>query len=208
MEDDIPPELASIAFDDVPPPPDEIAELCAACFRYVTSAVGIAPDFKLETLPLVEHYLAGAREALRDRPEAEDLVARAVGAYFGEVVRRYVRAFWRLPTPDAHDWELCGAEAFLAFNPVGVAWDALYVSSEHGGPSSELRLAREDRDPVDARLGALAVTEEEYFRLGTRLEIVQIAADELRRQMEAGGQADVLFDETDYGEGLVPIGQA
>ncbi len=185
---------------DLPPPPPEIAELVTAAFQYVTSAVGVPPDFTLETLPLVDHYLAQARAGLRERPSLEPLVTRALGAYFGEVVRRYVRSFWWLPSADAGEWRLCGSEVFLAFNPLGVVAEALARSAEHDGPSAELRLDPSEREAVQARLASTSpVSEEEYWLLSTRLEMLQIVADQLRTEQHAAGTADVSFDATDYG---------
>lgn len=199
-------------YASLPPPPEEIAELCAACFRFVTDAVGVAPDFTLETLPLVDHYLSTARTAIAERPEVGPLIVRAVGAYFGEVVRCYVPSFWRLPSPDAHEWRLCGRHVFLSFSPIGAAEDALHGGTAHDGPDSQLRLAPEDRSSVAQRLENLPpVSAEEYHLLATRLEVIQIAVEELRAQMEVGGQNDTVFDPEDYDDDLRPlrpIGQA
>lgn len=184
-------------------PPPEIAELSAACREYVERATGLSPDYTPETLPLVDHYIDLARDDIRGRPELLPLVARAIGAYFGEVVRRQVPGFWRIPSADAHEWRLCARPVFLWLNPVGVAYDALHQSTEHDGPSSRLELAPEERDAVDRRIAELPdVREEEYFLLSTRLEVIEIAADALKAQMLEGGNADVEFDESDYAEEL------
>lgn len=182
-------------------PPPVIAELAGACLEYVKRATSVAPDYTPETLPLVDHYLDLVRESMDDRPELLPLVARAVGAYFGEVVRTQLPAFWIIPSADAHEWRLCARPVFLSLNPVGVAYDALHRSSEHDGPSSQLGLAREEREVVDRRIAELPpVREEEYFLLSTRLEVIEIAADALRGQMLEGGSAGVQFDESDYSE--------
>src|SRR5687768_13502479 len=46
------------------PPPAVIAELSAACVRFVQAAVGVSLDFRPETLPLLDHYLASRRSEL------------------------------------------------------------------------------------------------------------------------------------------------
>ena len=104
-------------FEEAPP---EIAELAEACRVYVSRALEVELDFTLETLPVLDHYIAKARENLAERPQLVELVTRSAGAYFGEVVRRAFPSFWRLPSGDSHDWQVCFEEVFLAFNPVAV----------------------------------------------------------------------------------------
>ena len=184
----------------VPDGPDaEIVELSAACRQYVGSAFGIELDFSPETLPLLDHYVKGARADVAGRPQLLPLMARVVGAYFGEVARRHLGLFWYLPSADAHTWQVCGRSAFLSISPIGVAYDALTASGDHSGPSSQLRLSPEERDFVQRRLDSLPeVSDEEYYLLSTRLEILEIAADALRAQMQAAGCGDVEFDLRDY----------
>jgi len=177
----------------------EIAELSAACRQYVRSSLGIDLDFAPETLPLLDHYVTGTRADIAERPQLRPLMARVIGAYFGEVARRHLGLFWYLPSGDAHTWQVCGRTAFLSINPVGVAYDALSATGEHEGPSSQLRLSPEERELVQRRLENLpAVSEEEYFLLSTRLEILEIATDALRAQMQSTGGGDVEFDIRDY----------
>src|ERR1044071_4902274 len=80
---------------ELEPAPGTIGELADACVRFVQAAVGVPLDFRPETLPLLDHYLATRREELlaarAANPEAMGLVARAAAAYFGEVVRRHFR---------------------------------------------------------------------------------------------------------------------
>jgi hypothetical protein len=181
--------------------PDEIEELAESCRQYVLHSTGIELDYTPETLSVLDHYLAGARQSITERPELEPLIARSVGAYFGELVRRKQPSFWSLPTADAHDWRLCAREVFLAFNPIGVAYDALADGVEHDGPSSELRTAPEDRDVVAQRLEELPeVVESEYYLLSTRLEVIEAAALALRLDMQKSGVDDVRFEESDYDE--------
>ena len=59
---------------------------------------------------------------------------------------------------------------FLAFNPIAAVWDALWQSTEHAGPSSELMMDREDKEPLEARLAALPpLSESEYWMLAARI---------------------------------------
>jgi hypothetical protein len=180
-------------------PPDEIGELAESCRQYVLHSTGIELDYTQDTLSVLDHYLAGARESIAERPDLEPLIARSAGAYFGELVRRTLPSFWSLPTADIHDWRLCAKRVFLAFNPIGVAYDALADGVDHDGPSSELRVAPEEREVVAQRLEELPeVPESEYYLLSTRLEVIEAAAMALRLEMQKGGVDDVSFEESDY----------
>ncbi len=190
-------------------PPPEIAELAEAARQYVLTAVGPELDYSPETLPLLDHYLRGAGENVRERPELAELLARSVGAYFGEVVRLALPSFWRLPSSDARDWQVCLEQVFLAFNPTAFAWDALFESADHDGPSSELVLDREDREALEQRLAALPpVSESEYWLLSTRFEVIEMAADQARLGLARAGLSRVEYGPADYEPAVVPIGQA
>jgi hypothetical protein len=181
------------------PPDAEIGELALVCRRYVKRAIGVELDFSPETLPVLDYYVDQARRDARERPDLLGLMARVVGAYFGEVARRQFDLFWRMPSADAHTWQLCGHSVFLAISPIGVAYDALSASTEHAGPSSELRLAPDERELVEQRLASLPeVTEREYFLLATRLEVIETTVEALRAQMLQAGGGDIEFDLRDY----------
>jgi len=193
--------------DRVGPPPAEVAELVVMCLDYVRRAVGVDLDFTPDTLPLLDHYLALARPNAKERPELFPLLARTLGAYFGEVVRLSLGGFWRLPSPNVHDWAVCARPVFLWINPVGVAYDALSQTKEHDGPRSQLQLPVEDRDAVERRLSLLpAVDDEEFVTFCTRFEVIEIAAAVLHSRMQAGGYADVEFELADYEAELNPLG--
>lgn len=179
--------------------PEQVLELARACEEYVERALGFRLDYSVETLPVLDQYAEGVRESVEDRPDLLPLLSHAVGAYFGEVVRRKFGGFWRLPSSNVVDWQVCLTHVFLWFNPIGVACDGIVGHAEHGGPGSQLKVAAEDRDLVKNRLGQLAdVTEDEYYMLSTRAEVVEIVVDELTRHMEASGYAESTFDESDY----------
>jgi len=166
-------------------------------------------DYTPETLSLVDYYMERARENVTERPELLEVVTRSVGAYFGEVVRRTFHGFWRLPSGDAHDWQVCMQEVYLAINPIGVAWDAVRASAEHEGPSSELVLDRDEVETVERRLAALPeVPEDQYWLLTTRIEVIEVAVEHLRVEMERGGIADVSFEPGDYDIAPRALGQA
>ncbi len=199
LEDESPP-----GFEGVPAP---IVELCQACVEYVKRSVGIELDYEPETLSLVDHYAREVRSTLAGRPEVLPLVGQAIGAYFGEVARRALNGFWRLPSQNYQDWQLCGAAAFVALNPIGVGFDAVVGGDVHDGPRSVLRVALEDRDAVSARLAGLPpVDEDEYFSLCTRLEVLEIVMDALRGEAIRRGYDEVEYSAEDYDAELRPLG--
>lgn len=183
--------------DDLPPL--EIAELAEVCRDYVRRALEVELDYTLETLPLLDHYIARARQDIGTRPELLELLTRSAGAYFGEVLRRAFPSFWRLPSGDSFGWQLCFRDVFLALNPIAVVWDALWESEEHAGPSSELVLDQEDREVLAARLETLPpVSESEFWMLATRFEVVETAVEALRMAMHGAGVSSVSFEPADY----------
>lgn len=189
--------LPESPFSGVPTP---IVELCNGLVDFVERAVGIRPDYAMDTLSIVDHYAVQARSEVSQRPELVDLTAQGLGAYFGEVARRNLGAFWKVPSPNFHDWQICGETAYVAINPIGVGYDALFGSTEHSGPSSQLKLAPEDQEPVKQRLDALPpVRPEEYATLCTRLETLEIVMDCVRGEAGRRGYEDVTYSPHDYG---------
>ncbi len=186
----------------VSPAPAEIGELADACVRYVEQVVGVRLDYGAETLPLLDHYLEMRRPELKSRPEAMRLIVRAAGAYFGEVARRRIGAFWRTDDHDLLEWDLCAEPVYLSFNPFAVAYDAVHHGDE-AGPTSHFELDDEDREAVETRLLELpALPEEEFYLLSTRLEVLDIAVDTVKARMVSAGLGDVAFGPQDYPSGL------
>jgi hypothetical protein len=191
-----------VSTNDVAPAiPETVHELAVNCVQFVQAAVGMQLDFTHETLPILDHYARIARQEVATRPEAAPLLAQAMGAYFGQVVAAELTGFWRAVDADTNQWLLCLQPVFLALNPVGVGFDVLFCGTDHAGPSSELRLAQQDREMVELRIAALPETsEEDYFTFSTRFDVVQIATEVLRSEMIEGGQEDVTFEAQDYSD--------
>jgi hypothetical protein len=117
------------------------------------------------------------------------------------VVRAFIPGFWRVPSANIHDWELCSRVCFLRFNPIGVAYDALFGEKEHDGPRSMLRCAPEDREFLERRLATLPpVPADQYHLLTTRFEVIEVASEALRARLDEQGYEGSEFSEEDYAE--------
>jgi hypothetical protein len=187
---------------ELEPAPPLVAELAEACVRFVRAAVGVSLDFRPETLPVLDHYLATRREELlavrSANPEALGLVARAAAGYFGEVVRAHFRALWHLPSDDPGHWELRFESVYLSVNPLAVVYDAIAHGDEEG-PIAYLELEDEDREAVAARLQELPpAPDEEFFSLAMRLEVLEIAVDVIKSRLMAAGLGEIAFSSDDY----------
>jgi hypothetical protein len=179
--------------------PREILELAENCRSYVFQAIRVELDYEPETLPILDEYLNRAATTIDERPDAARLVASTAGAYFGEVVRRKLDGFWRKIGDTELDWQLCARHALVAMSPVGMIFETLARSPEHQGPSSELVLAPDDKQAAEARLAAIPpVSEEEFFLLSTRLEVIETVHEMLRDQMRSEGRETISFEPEDY----------
>jgi hypothetical protein len=145
------------------PAPAAAQELADSCVRFVERALGFKLDFTPETLPVLDQYVDQARAAAKQRPETIPLVAQAVGAYLGEVVRRKFMGFWRLE--DEHDPRSFRVElepVFLILRPIELATRALELpespaaqASKEAAPSDEDEAEQEDDEAtLDARTAA------------------------------------------------------
>jgi hypothetical protein len=181
----------------LPPPPPAVAELCAACMRFVASKYKVPLDGTPETLSLLDQYVRDAREAIQERPNTVDLVGPAVGAYLGEVMRQTFGAEW-WAEGEHEGWRLYFTRVYLAFNPIGMGREAVLMADEPGW-HAHLDVDPGDRDAVEERVAAMPdVDEEEYYLPTTRLEVVAAIVDMLRARAESSGTGDVTFTKDDY----------
>jgi hypothetical protein len=189
--------------------PDVIVDLADACVRYVERAIGVKLDYAAETLPIVDHYLEQGRSAARERRDTVSVLAQTLGAYFGEVVRRRYACWWRCDDVDPASWQIELEPVYLSFSPVQLVYDALTrggeareagEAGEAGDEVSHFEIQEEDREAVAARLNELPpVSENEYFALSTRLEVIDIVVEAIRaRRMGAGETADAMLTPDDY----------
>jgi hypothetical protein len=178
-------------------PPAEVAELAAACVRFIASRYKSPLDFMPDTLSLVDHWLRDARADVAARPEAAVIVQSAAGAYLGEVVRRQFGGRW-VAAGEPQEWRLCLSTVYCAFNPLGMAREALLLEPAEGW-HAHLELDPGERDAVEARLAALPeADDEEYYAPSTRFDILWIVVDALRANLRARGLDDVRFSPDDY----------
>jgi hypothetical protein len=198
------PALGSAPEPDPGPDPDataeappKVAELAAACVRFVAQRYGILLDFAPETLSLVDQWVRDARKELKERPELEALVTSAAGAYLGEVIRREFGAQW-FCDGDEDGWRLYLSSVYCAFNPIGMVREALQLGEAEGW-HAHFELDPGEREAIEARLAALPdVTDDEFYAPSTRFDVVNIVVDALREDMRGRGLGDVRFSSEDY----------
>jgi hypothetical protein len=186
-------------------PPLVIRELVAACVRFVATKYGFALDGKPETLGVLDQYVRDARSELAVKPEALDVLQSSIGAYLGEVFRARFGGEWFAdgsPDMDAErdhgSFRLGLTRVFLAFNPIGMAREALTLEPSEGF-HAHLAMDAEDREEVEARLAALGdVDEDEYYLPTTRFDVVELAYESIRARMVERGLGDVRFTAADY----------
>jgi hypothetical protein len=159
-------------------PPETIRTLAEGCARYVKQALGIELDGTPETLPILDHYLERARDdEARSRDEVLGLVATSAGAYLGEVIRRaQPHARWHVgDVAEPSTWRIELDHVFLAFNPVGMAREAILEHEEEGW-NAHLEVLPQDREVLSQSLERVgAVSDEDYWRLAVRWEVVEQA---------------------------------
>lgn len=176
--------MASVESEDLPGP---IADSAAACVRFVQDALQLALDFTPETLPILDHYVrtravigagqAGIGGAGQAGEEVRDLLTPALGAYFGEVVRRSFPGIrWHVPAADPEDFTAYRLEfdaIFLHFNPLGVAREVLEQDDIEGFGAS-FQVLDEARAAIESALeqgGAVAA--EDYYSFTIRFETLE-----------------------------------
>jgi hypothetical protein len=179
------------------PPPAMVADLAAACVRFVAARYGVTLDYDPDTLSFVDQWLRDARAELPRRPEAIELVQSAAGAYLGEVIRLAFGGQWIAEGPAA-SWKLCLSTVFCAFNPIGMAREALLLEQAEDW-HAHFSLDEGEREVIEARFEALPnVSSEDYYAPSTRFDMVEIMVHALRADMRSRGLSDVVFTPADY----------
>ena len=179
--------------------PEEIAALIEEILRDVIDAYDVAPDFCPETLPLVDQLV---RDQVAGLPQAErEHKLAAVGAYFGEVMRRHLDGRWVVVGP-AHAWRVELTSCFLYFRPVGMAAETLAGCEleAHDGSFGTLNELRDELAAVLEQAAPLA--EDEYYSLAGRADILELVADWLigRRLASDEDAAPARYTAEDYAQ--------
>lgn len=189
--------LAAMSIPFFAPAPSAVADLSDACCRFVEKAVGMAPDFSPETLPVVDHY---ARTLPPDASrEVLSLIVPATGAYFGEVVRRsYPGVHWHCPDEDYAAYRLQFERVYLTFNPLGVALEVL-TRKDAGDWHAHFDVQARDRPTVEESLQAVrGVREDDYYRFAVRYEAIDQIVHLLQALQEQRGEAPHALTAEDY----------
>lgn len=156
--------------------PPHVLELAQACVQYVQRATGFVLDFHEDTLPVLDHYL---RSVETHSESIRGLIAPSAGAYFGQVVRSVYPARWHTPGDDYALWRLEFEPCFLHFSPVAFAHEAMLGKELVEGPAS-FGVQRDDLPALRAVLDLLGgISEEDYFKLSTRFEVLSTVVDRL-----------------------------
>lgn len=184
---------------DGPDVPEAIRQHCLACIQYVHRATGVVLDFTPDTLPVLDHHLATAREATDD---VKQLVTLAAAAYFGEVVRRLYPARWHCPEDDTDAWRLEFERCFLHFSPVAFAREAIDARDAVEGGAG-FSVAADDLDVLRGALDVFGeVTAEDYYRLSTRIEVLGPLVDRLTARALTRGEDALAYTHEVYRHAL------
>lgn len=176
--------------------PQEVEDLVKLARLSVTKVIGVEPDLTPETLPLVDEYLRQATAGCSQ--EVRDLVVASVGVYFGEVVRRKLHGRWTLKGPLPEGWRVELLNCFLYLVPVGMAGEVMV-----GRQTDEYDGSFATQDDLNEGLEELLreaapISEEEYFSLAGRVDILQLAADWLVGRQLASGKPQRSYSAGDY----------
>lgn len=199
-QDDAPANDDAIVETQLTPAPQEIVALAEQCVREIEASVGIAPDYTLETLPLLDHHVTLAKQKLLLEPASpaklEELAA-PMGAYLGEVARRRRAMQWFCPPGDLRRWRLELTNVLLTWNPVGAVVEAL-LTADAPGWGATLRMHPDDRKVAESALEMMPeVAPEDYYAPSSRLEVQEIVADALFHHAREKNESKT-FDASDY----------
>jgi hypothetical protein len=181
--------------------PSIITELANSCVAYVERALGTRLDFTPETLPLLDHYVKSAAAEARQRPEASGLVARVIGAYLGEVMRRSYECWWHPVGDDVAGWQLRFAPVFLALSPFDMAAAALGIGVQDEALDAGFIIEEDEINDLGEHLARLPpVPEDEFFLPTTRFDVLEILVEQLKGRAVNQGLGEVAFDDDDYND--------
>jgi hypothetical protein len=163
--------------EELPEAPASIADAAKGCVRFVQESLQLTLDFTPDTLPFLDHYVRTHAGVGQAGEEVRDLLTPALGAYFGEVVRRALPGVrWHVPGYDALDYTGYRLEfetIFLHFNPLGIAREAL-EQTDVPGFGANFQVLDEARSELERALESTGVVSiEDYYTFSVRFETLE-----------------------------------
>ena len=161
---------------------NQVAEYAETCVKYVQISIGVALDFSVETLPILDHYLREARETQTSRPETAPLLATVAGCYLGELLAARHPLAWNTEADEPLDWKLTSPAGALEVFPIALCRIAL-EGADADGSFEAFMLEPKLREALSSRLEQLpAVGNDEFLALSTRVEVIDMAFDLLNQR--------------------------
>jgi hypothetical protein len=157
--------------------PDEVIRLAQEAHTYIQKALQFEVDGTHDTLPVVDHYL---NDTPRDQAEICDLVASAVGSYFGELLRDRFGGDWTLDGEDPARWRLKLTRCTLSFFPVAMAYQAVQQGQHEDRYDDGVYVDSEDREGLRQALDLSGpVPKEQYYTLCNRFDTLEYIVEML-----------------------------
>lgn len=165
--------------------PPRVGQLIESANRMVQNAFGMDADMSTASTSLLDQLLRGsvatkARDARRTDIDA-------IGCFFGEIARRHLSGRWVIDGDCPSNWRIELGPCFLHFKPVGMTGECVAAceSPEYDGAFGTLT---ETHVELETRLSeAPPLSENEYFTLGGRLEVLSLVVDWLvAKRLTAG----------------------
>lgn len=151
--------------------PAEVLRMADQARTYIQKALEFDVDGTHDTLPVVDHYL---NDVPKDEAALCDLVASAVGSYFGEIMRDRFGGNWVATAEDPAGWRLELTSCTLSFFPIAMAYQAIQRGKHEDRYDDGVYVEPEDREGLRQALEMAApVAEDVYYTLCNRFDTVE-----------------------------------
>jgi hypothetical protein len=165
----------SKAASNAPAAPAEVLRLAQQARSFIQTALQFEVDGTHNTLPVVDHYLS---DVPKDEAEICDLVACAVGSYFGELTRERFGGNWVLNSDDPAGWRLELTSCTVSFFPVAMAYQAIGHGRNKDRYDDDVFVEPEDTEGLRQALDLVTpVSTEEYYTLCNRFDTLEYIVD-------------------------------
>ncbi len=179
--------------------PEEVHQRILAAKARIVDNLGVEPDLTCETLPLLDGYLRAVGEQL-DGDERQQ-VLEELGCHFGEVVRRKLSGHWcEVDGLPPTEWRVELESCFLYLYPVGMTGEVL-LGLESEAYDGSFATSDELHDLLSEMLASAApMSEEAYYSLSGRIDILELVADFLtgKRLVDGRGKPPEPYTHADY----------